>query len=283
MKKRWLLLLIVFALVVAACGGDDDDAGGDTGDTRPQPQAATDETPAPTEAPATTTTARRRRRRTDGRRHPAVADPSRQRRGSGGLPSHLGRARRVRSRASPLDYEPGGTETAGYQQTLLTELSAGTAPDVFWLPGTDIADFATRGVILDLRAAARMPAATTMPTSTRVRCSTSPSTPRPGNTGETLWGLPRDVSAFGLYMNTDLIAEAGVDDPRELAAAGNWNWDTFREVIDGIGTLGGEVVGYGQSSWWGPYGVLDERRRWRLLQRRPHARVASIATARSPA
>ena len=32
-----------------------------------------------------------------------------------------------------------------------TELAAGTAPDVFWIPGTDIADFATRGLILDMR------------------------------------------------------------------------------------------------------------------------------------
>ena len=41
-----------------------------------------------------------------------------------------------------LRYEPGGTETAGYQDVLVTEVEAGTAPDVFWIPGTDIARFA---------------------------------------------------------------------------------------------------------------------------------------------
>ena len=92
-----------------------------------------------------------------------------------------------------LSYEPGGQETAGYQQTLLTELGAGTAPDVFWLPGTDIADFATRGVILDMRDLADA--------SDHNDADFYPGPmfhltfdPDSGNTGETLWGLPRDVS-----------------------------------------------------------------------------------------
>ncbi|MGB0389502.1 MAG: extracellular solute-binding protein, partial [Ardenticatenaceae bacterium] len=50
-----------------------------------------------------------------------------------------------------LTYEPGGSETSSYQDVLKTELAAGTAPDVFWIPGTDIADFATRGLIMDMR------------------------------------------------------------------------------------------------------------------------------------
>jgi multiple sugar transport system substrate-binding protein len=39
-----------------------------------------------------------------------------------------------------LIYEPGGAETSAYQDVLKTELAAGTAPDVFWIPGTDVAD-----------------------------------------------------------------------------------------------------------------------------------------------
>ncbi|MGL4650665.1 MAG: extracellular solute-binding protein, partial [Caldilineaceae bacterium] len=49
-----------------------------------------------------------------------------------------------------LVYEPGGSETASYQDVLKTEIAAGTAPDVFWIPGTDIADFASRGLILNM-------------------------------------------------------------------------------------------------------------------------------------
>jgi maltose-binding protein MalE len=80
-----------------------------------------------------------------------------------------------------LEYEPGGTETAAYQDALRTEIAGGTAPDVFWIPGTDIADFANRGLIMDLRdlaeaRATRTPATT--PT-TKARWSCSPTTPRP--------------------------------------------------------------------------------------------------------
>ena len=49
-----------------------------------------------------------------------------------------------------LEYEPGGSESASYQDVLVTELEAGTAPDVFWIPGTDVARFASSGLILNL-------------------------------------------------------------------------------------------------------------------------------------
>lgn len=49
-----------------------------------------------------------------------------------------------------LQYEPGGSETASYQDVLVTELTGGTAPDVFWIPGTDVARFAKLGLILNL-------------------------------------------------------------------------------------------------------------------------------------
>jgi ABC-type glycerol-3-phosphate transport system substrate-binding protein len=49
-----------------------------------------------------------------------------------------------------LQYEPGGSENAAYQDVLVTEIEAGTAPDVFWIPGTDVARFAEAGLILNL-------------------------------------------------------------------------------------------------------------------------------------
>jgi len=49
-----------------------------------------------------------------------------------------------------LTYEPGGSETSSYQDVLKTEIGAGTAPDVFWIPGTDVGDFAKRGLILNM-------------------------------------------------------------------------------------------------------------------------------------
>jgi len=65
-----------------------------------------------------------------------------------------------------------------------------------------------------------------------------------------LWGVPRDVSTFALYLNLDLIDEAGVDDPRELAANGEWTWDAFEETSKAITELGSGVKGFGANSWW---------------------------------
>lgn len=153
-----------------------------------------------------------------------------------------------------LLYEPGGSETASYQDVLKTELASGTAPDVFWIPGTDIADFVQRGLLLDLRDLAAG--------SDHNDADFYPGpmfhltyNPESGNTGEVLWGLPRDVSTFALYINVELINEAGADDPRELEAAGEWDWDAFLAVARAIDALGDDIKGYGANAWWGPYGV----------------------------
>ena len=79
--------------------------------------------------------------------------------------------------------------------------------------------------------------------------------PEAGEAGGPLWGLPRDVSTFGLYLNNDLILEAGAEDPRELSANGEWTWEKFIEVGEAVAALGPDVKAYGQSNWWGPYGV----------------------------
>lgn len=154
-----------------------------------------------------------------------------------------------------VEYQKGGTETAGYQDTLKTEAAAGTAPDVFWIPGTDTAEFATKGITLDLREYAAATEGYDDANFYEGPMYHLTFDPEAGAPGGPLWGLPRDVSTFGLYLNLDLIAEAGADDPRELAASGEWTWEAFEEVGSQIAALGGDVKGYGASSWWGPYGV----------------------------
>ncbi|MDP3449453.1 MAG: extracellular solute-binding protein, partial [Anaerolineaceae bacterium] len=103
-----------------------------------------------------------------------------------------------------LVYEPGGSETSSYQDVLKTEIGAGTAPDVFWIPGTDIADFATRGLILDMKSMADATdgfSAGDFYPGPMYHLTFNPET---SMTGEALWGLPRDVSTFALYLNLDL-------------------------------------------------------------------------------
>ena len=96
---------------------------------------------------------------------------------------------------------------------MLTQLAAGEAPDVFWIPGANIAQFAQAGVIFDLREIADADGgysdADFYP-GPMEQLTTEVESGQPGNA---LWGLPRDVSAYSLYLNTDLIAEAGAEDP----------------------------------------------------------------------
>ncbi len=154
-----------------------------------------------------------------------------------------------------VEYQAGGTETAGYQDTLKTEAAAGTAPDLFWIPGTDVADFATRGIIGDMRSYADATDGYSDDDFYPGPMYHMTFDPESGEPGGPLWGLPRDVSTFALYLNLDLLAEAGAEDPRELAANGEWTWDAFGEVGEAVAALGSDVKAYGANAWWGPYGV----------------------------
>lgn len=157
-----------------------------------------------------------------------------------------------------LVYEPGGSETASYQDVLKTEIGAGTAPDVFWIPGTDVGDFAMRGLILnlaDLAGATEGFSVDDFYAGPMDALTYNPETTAQGAGSGALWGLPRDVSTFVLYLNQDLIAEAGAEDPIELAKAGQWDWDAFLTVAQQVRVLGNDVYGYGANAWWGPYGT----------------------------
>ncbi len=146
-----------------------------------------------------------------------------------------------------LTYSAGGQEGAGYQDVLIAEIEAGTAPDVFWIPGTDVARFAELGLILNLNDLASADA------------EFSKDDFYPGPMGflttpleegqEVLWGLPRDVSAFAIYYNADLFDEAGLDYP-----AAGWTWDEFFAAAEGITALGEEIKGFGMNAWWANWG-----------------------------
>jgi multiple sugar transport system substrate-binding protein len=245
MTKRLTVLLFVLALVAAACSSDD------STDSETTTTAAAGEVSTTTAAAAATTTSSgdtateaitvRWRTRPDNDQETAVYQSI-----SDDLQGQLTDV--------TLTYEAGGTETEGYQTALLTQLAAGEAPDVFWIPGADIADFASKGVILDLASyAAADPdfSVDDFYPGPMAQLTTDPATGQPG---DVLWGLPRDVSTFGLYLNLDLINEAGAADPRELAEAGAWDWEAFAGVAEAVTDLDPEVFGYGQNSWWGPVG-----------------------------
>jgi hypothetical protein len=107
--------------------------------------------------------------------------------------------------------------------------------------------------------------------------------PEAGAPGDKLWGLPRDVSTFALYLNNDLIAEAGADDPRALAAAGEWDWAAFQDVAHEGDRARRRQQGLRHERLVGQLRGVHERRRRRLLQRGPHRVRPRHARSRSPA
>lgn len=254
MQRRfaWLSLLAILSLALAACGGtpaaQPTSAPAAEATTAPAPTAAPTTAPAPTAAPTTAPVAGegitlRWRTRPDNQAEIDVYQTI-----SNDLDAELD--------TITLVYEPGGSETASYQDVLKTELAAGTAPDVFWIPGTDIADFATRGLILNLRELADADAGYNDADFYPGPMFHLTYNPETGKTGEALWGLPRDVSTFALYLNLDLLEQAGAPDPRELAAAGEWDWDAFVETAVAVNNLGGDIKGFGMNAWWANPGLF---------------------------
>ena len=105
-----------------------------------------------------------------------------------------------------VEYQAGGTETSGYEDNLKTEAASGTAPDVFWIPGTDVADFATRGLILDMRELADATGSYSDSDFYPGPMFHLTFNPETGNSGETLWGLPPVIIFHGQSVRLTSIS-----------------------------------------------------------------------------
>jgi len=251
-KMMWMVLsvLVMASLILSACAPAATPAPTQAPPTQKPAEVKPTDKPAeptmvpevkPTEAPAAEAVSLRWRTRPDNKEEAGVYASV-----SDELAKKLG---------YELKYEPGGSETSSYQDVLKTEIAAGTAPDVFWIPGTDVADFATRGLLRNNADLAEGFDVNAFYEGPMYHLTYNPETGKSGGDSGALWGLPRDVSTFALYLNNDLIAEAGAPDPRELAKEGKWDWDAFMDVAKKVRALGSDIYGYGANAWWGPYGT----------------------------
>jgi multiple sugar transport system substrate-binding protein len=226
-KSLWMVvsILVLASLLLSACAPAATPVPTQPPATQPPAEAKPTEKPAeptkapevkPTEAPAAGPVSLRWRTRPDNKEEAGVYASV-----SDELAKKLG---------YELKYEPGGAESSSYQDVLKTEIAAGTAPDVFWIPGTDIADFATRGLIRNNADLAKGFDVKAFYPGPMYHLTYNPETDKTGADSGALWGLPRDVSTFALYLNLDLLNEAGAPDPRELAKEGKWDWNAFLDV-----------------------------------------------------
>lgn len=228
----WLSLVAIMAVALAACGVSTQPQGGGTA---AEPTAA----PAGGEAAATTApapsgdavTIRWRTRPGDAAEQQVYEELNTL------VNEQLG------DQGITATYDPAPNQ--GYFEKLKTELAAGNAPDIFWIGGVELADFVNTGQILDLKplvdADSEFDIGVFYP-------NVIEQLTRDGK----LYGLPRDISTMVVYYNADMFEAAGLETPRELAEAGNWNWDTMLEAAKALTNPAEQKYGLGFGNWWGP-------------------------------
>ncbi len=123
-------------------------------------------------------------------------------------------------------------------------LAAGNAlPDVFWGGGSNMIDYADRGILQRLK-----------PLMQRDRLDTSdlyPSSMAHYEWKGEQYGLPRDWAARILFYNVDAFKQAGVPRPAASFKDQGWTWDVFLEAArkltqrgtDGTARYGADVQG----------------------------------------
>ena len=138
-----------------------------------------------------------------------------------------------------VTYDPAPVQ--GYLDKALAEFSAGTAPDIIWIPGASYSAYASKNVLLDI-----MPY---LDSSSELGVDSF----YPNLMEEIIhegkaYGLPRDISTEVTYFNADLFKSKGLKTPRELGEEGNWNWDTLLESAQALTV---DEDGDGINETWG--------------------------------
>ncbi|MBI3971035.1 MAG: sugar ABC transporter substrate-binding protein [Chloroflexi bacterium] len=121
-----------------------------------------------------------------------------------------------------------------YVDKVLNLMVAGTPPDVFWAGGSDMIEFADRGMLLPLR-----------PLMRRDKLETSDLYPAALAHYEwkgEQYGLPRDWAARILFYNVDAFKKAGVRRPAATWKDLGWTWDAFLEAARKLTVREGDQV-----------------------------------------
>jgi multiple sugar transport system substrate-binding protein len=125
----------------------------------------------------------------------------------------------------PLPFE-------GYTSTLTTQIAGDNAPDLAWILENAAPDFVTSGALVPLTDTLSgaegyeyddlVPAATELWTH-----------------DDELYAYPFSTSPFGVFVNDDLLAEAGQPTAAELVASEEWTWERAVEAGAAVHTATG--------------------------------------------
>jgi len=142
-------------------------------------------------------------------------------------------------------YDPGVNQ--GYFEKIQTELAADNAPDIFWVGGANVADFVATGKIADIKPL--------MDADKDFKVADFYEAPMKELTRDgKIYGLPRDISTMVVYYNEDMFKAAGLQTPKELAAAGKWDWATLADASTKLTNADKKQYGVTWGNWWGPNG-----------------------------
>ncbi|WP_171814556.1 extracellular solute-binding protein [Arthrobacter dokdonensis] len=134
-----------------------------------------------------------------------------------------------------------------YHSKLLTQLTSGTAPDVFYVGDDYIGKFVSAGVLMDLTPVVEGADA-------KVKLDDfNPALFGAGRTDTGIFALPNDCNPDVFWFDKKALAAAGItENPAELAAAGNWTIETFLAMCAKLaakGLTGAMFWNYWSTHW----------------------------------
>ncbi|GAA4249609.1 sugar ABC transporter substrate-binding protein [Dactylosporangium darangshiense] len=145
----------------------------------------------------------------------------------------------VSVRFDPLPFD-------SYTTTLTTQIAGGNGPDLAWVLEDSAPDFVGSGALVPLDD-------TLKKTDGYNAEDIAPAATKLWQTGGKLYAYPFSTSPFGMFVNTDLLKQAGQDNPADLVAAGTWTWEkAFAEgaaVNAKTGTAGIVVRDFDYKTW----------------------------------
>ena len=134
----------------------------------------------------------------------------------------------------------------GYDAKLLTQLTGGTAPDLFYAGDGQVSTIVKNAAAYDL---------TELLASDK--CQSKPDQFAgdlwgPAKTADgKYYGVPVDCNPLVLWYNKKILQDAGITEmPADTYEAGNWNWDTFQSILDAVASK--NKRGVVLADWWAP-------------------------------
>jgi len=177
---------------------------------------------------------------------------------------------RTRRLASCSTSTPINAPTGDYHDWIVTQLIGGTGPDIFWRWLGSLNTHADKGQVVILNDYLDLPnkyqTGDSRPWKELFKSPYQNQYSPKGNYG----GVPLDLVSTGMYVNVDMLAEAGIDyDEMMNPEIGSPDsWAAYMQVLKQVQDAGFLAChpGPGVTDQWWIYGVLSDQLMWRWAE-----------------